>query len=440
MKSASTSEKLRAASGEGIRANILFGLAVSILLVGGVGAWAATTSLAGAVLASGDVVVESNSKKVQHQTGGIVGEILVKEGDRVSAGDLLVRLDETMTRANLQIIAQQYDRTVARQARLQAERLGLAEIKFPEDLAQRATDPDVEAVMAGERALFESRTKASTGLKSQLEARSGQLKKQIEGLTAQQKATDEAAALVERDYTSLQKLYEKKLVSLQRVSELQLELSRLHGESGRLVAAIAETEGKISETALQALQVDEDMRKDVNEELRELDGKEVELIERKVVAQDQLTRTEIRAPQSGFVQELAVHTVGGVIAPGETLMLIVPEQDRLVVDAMVAPASIDDIKPGQPVSIRFPAFDAATTPECKGTVQRVSADLIKDPQRQVSYFVARTTLDDQKACLKDARRLQPGMPAEVHIQTGERKVWSYVMKPLSDQMSRAFRE
>ena len=190
----SVSEK-RAGSGEGIRANILFGLAVSTLLVGGVGAWAATTSLAGAVIASGNVVVESNSKKVQHQTGGIVGEILVQEGDRVSAGDVIVRLDETMTRANLQIIAQQYDRTVARQARLQAERLGLAEIKFPDDLAQRATDPDVETVLAGEKALFESRTKASTGLKSQLEARSGQLKKQIEGLTAQQKATDEAAAL-----------------------------------------------------------------------------------------------------------------------------------------------------------------------------------------------------------------------------------------------------
>ena len=427
-------------SAEGIRANILFGLAVSVLLVGGIGAWAATTKLAGAVIASGTVVVESNAKKVQHQTGGIVGEILVREGDRVSAGDVIVRLDETMTRANLQIISQQYDRTVARQARLQAERLGLAEIKFPGELAQRAADPDVETVLAGEKALFESRAKALVGLKSQLEARSAQLKQQIEGLTAQRKAMDELATLVERDYNSLQTLYEKKLVSLERVSQLQLELSRLKGESGRLAAAIAETDGKISETKLQAIQVDEDMRKDVNEELRELDGKEVELVERKVVAKDQLTRTEIRAPLSGFVQELAVHTVGGVIAPGETLMLIVPEQDQLVIDAMVAPASIDDIKPGQPVSIRFPAFDVATTPECKGTVQRVSADLIKDPQRQVSYFVARSTLDDQKACLKDARRLQPGMPAEVHIQTGERNVWSYVLKPLTDQMHRAFRE
>jgi HlyD family secretion protein len=376
---------------------------------------------------------------VQHQTGGIVGEILVREGDRVAAGDVVIRLDETTTRANLQILAQQYDRTVARQARLQAERLGLTGIKFPDELVRRAADPDVETVLAGEKALFESRTKALAGQKSQLEARSGQLKRQI-GLTAQRKATEDSARLVDRDFTSLQKLYQKKLVSLERVSELQLELSRLRGETGRLSAAIAETEGKISETALQAIQVDEDMRKDVNEELRELDGKEVELIERKVVAQDQLTRTEIRAPQSGIVQELAIHTVGGVISPGETLMLIVPEEDRLVIDAMVAPASIDDVKPGQPVSIRFPAFDFATTPECKGTVQRVSADLIKDSQRQISYFLARMTLTDQDTCLRDTRRLQPGMPAEVHIQTGERNVLSYVMKPLSDQMSRAFRE
>ncbi|ESZ72274.1 hemolysin D [Mesorhizobium sp. L103C119B0] len=427
-------------SGEGIRANVLIGLAVSVVLVGGVGAWAATTSIAGAVIASGTVVVESSAKKVQHQTGGIVGAINVREGDRVAAGDVIVRLDETLTRANLQIIAQQYDRTIARQARLQAERLGLPSIEFPESLVKRMAEPDVELLVAGEKALFESRTNAGAGLKSQLEARSGQLARQIEGLAAQRKSMDDSATLVERDYNSLKGLYDKKLVSLERVSQLQLELSRLRGESGRLAAAIAETEGKISETRLQALQVDEDMRKDVNEELRELDGKEVELVERRAVAQDQLARTEIRAPQSGFVQELAVHTVGGVISPGETIMLIVPEQDRLVVDAMVAPASIDDIEPGQPVSIRFSAFDANTTPECKGTVQRLSADLIKDPQRQISYFVARTTLDDQKSCLRGSRRLQPGMPAEVHIQTGDRNVWSYVMKPLSDQVHRAFRE
>lgn len=427
-------------AGDGFMANILVGLTVTVVLVGGVGAWAATTSLAGAVIASGTVVVESSAKKVQHETGGIIGAINVSEGDHVGEGDVIVRLDETLPRANLQIIAQQYDRTIARQARLQAERLGLPAIDFPESLVKRMGEPEVELLIAGEKALFESRTKAVSGLKSQLEARSGQLASQIAGLSAQRKSVDESAELVERDHNSLKSLYARKLVSLERVSQLQLELSRLRGESGRLAAAIAETEGKISETGLQALQVEEEMRKEANEELRELDGKEVELIERKAVAQDQLTRTEMRAPQSGFVQELAVHTVGGVISPGETVMLIVPERDRLVVDAMVAPASIDDIEPGQPVLIRFSAFDANTTPECEGTVQRVSADLIKDPQRQISYFTARTTLDDQEACLSGSRRLQPGMPAEVHIKTGDRNVWSYVMKPLSDQIHRAFRE
>ena len=205
-------------------ANILLGLAVSIVLVGGIGAWAATTSLAGAVIASGTVVVESSAKKVQHQTGGIVGEILVKEGDRVSAGDVVVRLDETMTRANLKISP---SNTTARSRGRHGSRpsgSGLPEIRFSDDLAKRVGDTDVDALIAGEKALFESRTKASTGLKSQLEARTEQLARQIEGLTAQKKATDDAAALVERDFTSLEQLYQKKLVSLARVSELQLEL------------------------------------------------------------------------------------------------------------------------------------------------------------------------------------------------------------------------
>lgn len=434
----SVSEK-HLSSGESIRANILFGSTVSILLVG-IGAWAATTSLASAVIASGTVVVESSAKKVQHQSGGIVGAIFVHEGDRVSEGDVVVQLDDTMTRADLHVIEQQYDRTVARQARLQAELLGLPEIKFPDSLAKRR-DPDVDALIAGEKALFESRIKASTGLKSQLETRVEQLEQQIKGLAAQRKGTDKAATLVERDYLRLQTLYEKKrLVLAEQVSEPQRELAHLQGESGRLAAAIAETEGKINEMGLQALQVDEEMRKEVNEELRELNGKEVELVGRRIVAENQLRRTEIRAPRSGFVQELAVHTVGGVIAPGETIMRIVPEQDSLDVDVMVAPADIADVVPKRQVWIRFTSFDARTTPECKGTVQWVSGEPIKDEQRQMPYFLARVTLDDPKACLRDARRLQPGMPAEAYIQTGERTVWSYVMKPFFDQIQRAFKE
>jgi HlyD family secretion protein len=352
----------------------------------------------------------------------------------------VMRLDETIARASLQILAQQLDRTIARQARLESERLGLPAINIPAALEKRLSDPEVAELMEGERLLFESRTKALAGQKSQLEARAEQFRRQIEGLDAQRRAVDESATLVAKDFESMEALYAKKLVSLERVSDLQLDLSRLRGESGRLVAAIAEIDGRISETKLQIIQIGEDMRKDVNEDLRDMEGREVELAERKLVAQDQLARTTIRAPQAGIVQELAVHTVGGVIGPGETVMLIVPGTDGLVIDARISPISIDDVAPGQPVSIRFSAFDANTTPKCDGTVQRISADLLKDPQTQISYFVARIKLDDRKACLNETRRLVPGMPAEVYIQTGERNVWSYVMKPLTDQMARAFTE
>jgi HlyD family secretion protein len=430
------------ASGEsdGIGSNLLLGLAVSALLVVGVGVWAAKTALAGAVIAAGTVVVESNVKKVQHQEGGIVGEILVREGDRVRAGDVVLRLDGTMTRANLQIISKQLDRVLARQARLDAERLGLSEMKLPESLEQRTGEPETAVLAAAERALFDSRSKSLASQKAQLETRAGQFERQIEGLKAQHQSVENSLALVRHDLIAIEGLHEKKIVSMERLTNLRLEVSRLEGEGGRLVAAVAEIEGRISETRLQILTLEKEMRKEATTDLREAEGEEAELVERKIVAQDQLARVDVRAPQSGIVQELAVHTVGGVIGAGETVMLIVPAADGLVVDAQITPASIDDVEAGQPVSIRFSAFDANTTPECKGIVKRVSADLIKDVQAQLAYFIARVAIDDEKACLPEPRRLLPGMPAEVHIQTGERSVWSYLVKPLSDQFSRTFRE
>ncbi|PSH61764.1 HlyD family type I secretion periplasmic adaptor subunit [Phyllobacterium sophorae] len=425
---------------DGIGANLLFGLAVTMFLVGGVGFWAARATLAGAVIAGGTVVVESNVKKVQHQEGGIVGELLVREGDRVNAGDVLLRLDETMTRANLQIVSKQLDRTVVRQARLDAERRGLSDMKLPESLERRTSEPEIAVLAAGERTLFESRVRALAGAKAQLKTRAEQFEQQIEGLKAQQQSVAESLLLVSEDMVAIEGLHKKKIVSMERLTNLRLEVSRFGGEAGKLVASIAEIRGKISETELQILALEEEMRKEAATGLREAEGEEAELIERKIMAENQLARIDVRAPQSGIVQELAVHTVGGVIGAGETVMLIVPAADGLVVDARIAPASIDDVEPGQPVLIRFSAFDANTTPECKGTVNRVSADLIKDAQAQLAYFVARIAIDDEKACLLGAKRLVPGMPAEVHIQTGERSVWSYVMKPLSDQFSRAFRE
>nr|WP_246679844.1 HlyD family type I secretion periplasmic adaptor subunit [Mesorhizobium sp. B2-3-5] len=423
-----------------IRANLILGVAVTVLLIAGGGLWLGLTKIAGAVIAPATVVVESNIKKVQHLNGGTIGGIFAQDGDHVRAGDVVARLDDTLTRANLQIITEDLDRATVRLARLEAERQGLPDMQLPSSLQTRMSDPGLAALVSGERVLFESRAAALTGQKAQLQSRSKQLERQIDGLKAQQTAEDQSVTLLDADLVDVQALFSKKLVSKERLSNIRLDATRAHGESGRLAAAVAEAQARISETELQILQLDEQRRSEVTSELRETEAKQTELNERKVVAQDELTKTTIRASQSGTVQESTIHTIGGVIAPGEVLMMIVPDADNLVVDALIPPSRIDDIRPGQRVSIRFPAFDSGTTPACQGSVKRISADLIKDQQRQLSYFSARINVENKAACLTDAKVLKPGMPAEVHISTDERSVWSYLLKPLTDQMSRAFRQ
>lgn len=423
-----------------IRANLILGAVITALLIAGGGLWLGLTKIAGAVIAPATVVVESNTKKVQHLTGGTIGGIFAQDGDHVRAGDVVARLDDTLTRANLQIISEDLDRATVRLARLEAERQGLSEMQLPFSLQKRMGDPELAALVSGERALFDSRLTALTGQKAQLQSRSKQLERQIDGLKAQQAAEDQSVLLLDKDLADVEALFSKKLVSKERLSNIRLDATRAHGEAGRLAAAVAEAQARVSETELQILQLDEQKRNEVTSELRDTEAKQTELSERKVVAQDELTKTTIRAPQSGTVQESSIHTIGGVIAPGEVIMTIVPDADDLVVDALIPPSRIDDVRPGQQVSIRFPAFDAGTTPACQGLVKRISADLIKDQQRQLSYFSARISVENKTACLTDAKVLKPGMPAEVHISTDERSVWSYLLKPLTDQMSRAFRQ
>ncbi|MBZ9673809.1 HlyD family type I secretion periplasmic adaptor subunit [Mesorhizobium sp. B2-1-8] len=424
---------------DGVRANLMLGLATTFLVVLGCGLWVGLTKIAGAVIAPATVVVETNIKKVQHLTGGTIGAIFAQDGDHVQAGDVLVKLDDTLTRANLQIISEDLDRATIRLARLEAERQSLPEIQVPRAVQARMSNPELAALVSGERALFDSRAAALKGQKAQLQSRTRQLERQIDGLKSEQAAEDEAVALLDHDLTDVEALYSKKLVSKERLSKARLDSTRAHGESGRLAAAVAEAEARVSETALQILQLDEQKRADVTSELRQTEAKSTELKERKIVAQDELSKSTVRAPQSGTIQESSIHTVGGVVGPGEVLMMIVPDTDNLVVDALIPPSRVDDIRAGQPVSIRFPAFDAGTTPACQGWVQRISADLIKDQQRQLSYFSARIKVENKSDCLTEAKVLKPGMPAEVHISTDERTVWSYLLKPFADQMSRAFR-
>jgi HlyD family secretion protein len=424
---------------DSIRRYVIAGISVVVFLTGGVGVWAATTKISGALIAPGTVVVDSNVKKVQHPTGGVVGELNVHDGDRVKAGDILVRLDDTVTRANLGIVSKGLTELTARKARLEAERDSAQNITFPEELMRRHNDPQVAQVLTAERKLFELRRAARAGQKAQLRERIEQLGQEIIGLGAQQAAKEKEIKLIQTELSGVHILYQKNLVPLSRVTQLERESARLGGEKGQLIASIAQAKGKIAELRLKIIQVDADLSSDVAKETRDIDAKIGEFVERKVTAMDQLKRTDIRAPQDGTVFQSIVHTVGGVIPPGETIMLIVPDADKLSIEARVNPQDIDKVKVGQRSTLRFSAFDARTTPEFFGTVSRISADTTMDQRTGQSYYTTRITMAPDQVARLNGQKLVPGMPVEVFIQTKERTVISYLMKPLSDQIARAFR-
>jgi HlyD family secretion protein len=423
-----------------IRRHIIIGGAVVAFLGLGVGGWASTAEISGALIAQGSLVVDSNVKKVQHPTGGVVGEVRARDGDHVKAGDILVRLDETVTRANLAIITKGLTELYARKARLGAERDGADAVAVPKELADRADDPDVQEALASERKLFELRRDARLGQKNQLQERIKQLQEQITGLTAQQDAKSKEMTIINQELQGVRDLWAKNLIQINRLTSLEREEARLQGEHGQLIATAAEAKGKIVETELQILQVDQQFTSDVAKELRETDSKIGEYVERKVTAEDQLKRTDLRAPQDGVVFQSTANTVGGVITAGDPIMLIVPEADNLLVEAKVEPKDIDQVQFGQPVVLRFSAFNMRTTPEVNGTVVRVAADTSTDQRTGQSYYVVRISMTAEEIAKLGDVKLTPGMPVEAFIQTGERTMLSYLVKPLHDQLKRAFRE
>lgn len=423
-----------------VRRYLVAGVATCLLLVGGVGGLAAMTKMSGAVIASGRLVVDSNVKKVQHPTGGVVGEIRVREGDRVKAGDILVRLDETTTRASLAIVSKGLDQFYARLARLEAERDGKDKISFPDVLTTRRGEAVVAASMAGEQSLFDFRHQARSGQRSQLRERIAQLTEETAGLTEQRQAKRREIELIQVELEGVRDLWNRKLVSIDRMTELERDAVRLEGEHGQLTAGIAQVKGRAAEIELQIIQIDQDLRSEVATELRETQAKISEFVEREVAAKDQLKRIDLRSPQDGVVLQLAVHTVGGVITPGEQVMLIVPITDDLTVEAHVAPQDIDQVTVGQNAILRLSAFNQQTTPELTGTLSRISADLTTDERTGTSFYIARVRLPKAEVAKLRGLALAPGMPAEVFFPTGDRTMLSYLVKPLSDQIQKAFRE
>lgn len=425
---------------DGIGKYVAIGLAGAIVLVGGVGGWAATSTLAGAVIAPGAVVVDGHVKAVQHPTGGVVGELRVHEGDHVRAGDILIRLDDTITRASLGVVTSQLDELAMRMERLKAERDGSESVPVPASLAGRAATPAVSQIIAGERKLFESRRSGRLGQKAQLEERINQLSAEIEGLEGLLTAKSREFGFASKELRENRYLWERKLIPLAKFTALEREEARVGGERAQLVATIARTRAAVAETQLQIVGIEKDHTTEVMKDLRDAEAKVAELTERRAAAEDVLKRIDIRAPRSGTVHELAVHTVGGVIGPGDQIMQIVPDDEPLMVEARVAPRDIDQVHVGQTAFLRFTAFDQRTTPEFDGIVARVAADASQDQRTGESYYSVRVRLAHEDLQRQPAFKLVPGMSTEVYCRTIDRTPLSYLVKPLRDQVERAFRE
>lgn len=396
------------------------------LLVFVIGGWSVFTEIAGAVVGQGTLVVDGSVKKIQHPTGGVVGDLRVRDGDRVRAGDLLVRLDETQVKANLGVILKSLDELAAREARAEAELNGAGEVRFPEELLSRVADPRVAEVVAGERKLFESRREARNGQQKQLRA-------EISGLEVQREARVGQIGWIGKELEGVKELWQKNLIPYARLTSLEREAARLEGERGQLMASIAQAEAKI-------IQIDQDLRAEVGKDRAEIRAKVAELTEKRAAAEDQMKRIDIRSPQNGVVLQSAVHTVGGVIGAGEQIMLIVPNEDALVVETHVQPQDIDQIRIGQEAGLKFTSFSQRLTPELSGEVMVVSADVAQDQKTGANFYTVRLSVKETEVAKLGGARLVPGMPVETFIKTADRTPIAYLMKPLRDQMARAFRE
>lgn len=423
----------------GVGSRIVAGTALAFLLVAGCGGWAATATLSGAVIATGSVMVENNLKSIQHRDGGIVGEIAVGPGDFVEKGQIMFRLDDAQTRAELSIVSAQLQELQIRRARLRAERDGLAGFDPPAGL-DPADAPDVRAILAGEERLFEGNSRNRESQKEQLLLGIDQLGEEIRGLEAQRRSKSQELELVSAEHEKIRGLAEKRLIETSRVYTVSREMAVLLGEQGEIDAGIARARARISEIRIQILAIDEAARTEAQRELSEVEPKITELSERRTAIEDRLSRTDIRAPIAGTVNELAVHTIGGVITPAETLATLVPENARLKITARLAPTDIDQVHVGQAARLRFSTFNQRTTPELSGTISYVSPATATDETTGMPYYLAYIEVAEAELERLGDNQLLPGMPLEVFISTERRTALSYLAKPLTDQFTRAFKE
>ncbi|WP_055049380.1 HlyD family type I secretion periplasmic adaptor subunit [Devosia sp. A16] len=424
-----------------LRRHATAGLGAMALFIGLLGGWAGTTEIAGAVVAPGTIVPLEGSKRVQHPEGGVVSAILVKDGDAVEAGQLLVQLDSTAVSANLAVIVSQLSAAFALEARLTAESIGNDKLTLPTSLDDWPDRATLNGLLAGQERLRQSRAEAQAGMSTQLEEQIGQLGEQIAGLEAQQAAVERQIEILSNEVADAEALFRDGLIEASRLNSSRRELARLEGEAGNLTAEIAAARTAIAGSRARIAENAATFRAGVLEDLRNVGLEIAELLQQKIAAEDRLAKLEIRAPQAGIVHESIVRTVGGVVAAGETLMQVVPHTDRLALEARVSPLDIDKLSLGQAAAIRLTGLDARTTPELVAAVDSISPDLSRDPTTGVAYFSIRMRLGEAElARLPDGQHLSAGMPAEAFLRTTDRTVLSYLLGPLAAQLSHAFRE
>lgn len=412
-----------------------------LILVGGFGTWAVTTKISGAIIASGRIEVDQNRQIVQHPDGGVVEEILVQEGDLVEPGQILIRLDSKLLRSRLLIAEGQLYELMSRRGRLEAERDDTADPVFDDELLQAAAERmDVADLVAGQRRLFLARGESTARETEQLEKRRGQIRNQIQGIGAQKKSTARQIQLIQKELISQQTLLDRGLAQASTVLALQRAAANLDGTLGELIASEAQAEGRITEIDIEILKLDTRRREEAITRLRDLQYRELELAEQRRALIEQLARLDISAPVSGIIYGMQVHTIRSVIRPADPVLYLVPQDRPLVIAARVETIHIDKIFVGQSVTLRFSALDQRLTPELFGTVTLISADAFEDANGQISFYRAEIALNDgEMDKLPEDTALIPGMPVETFIRTDDRSPMSFLIKPLADYFTKAFR-
>jgi HlyD family secretion protein len=420
---------------------MLIGYAALALLVLGLGGWGVMARISGAVIAMGTVEVEGNRQVVQHPVGGVITEILARDGDVVAAGDVLLRLEGEDIRAEHKIVEGQLFELVARQDRLEAQRDVKDTITFNAELMERRAEiPALDDLMAAQEQQFLARRDALLKEQSQLDERAGQIGNQIEGLEFQLAAVKEQVDLVGQELVAQESLMKQGLTQLTRVLALRRELAQLKGSQGATEASVAENRARIVEIDLEKLKLETQQREEAIAELREIEYTEIELRARRHALGVQIARLDVRAPVGGVVYGSTADTLRGVVQAAAPILYIVPQDVNLIARAQVDAAKIDQVHVGQDATLHFSAFDQRTTPVVQGKVTKVSADIFTDERTGQRYYRADVALDETILAELDGKRLVPGMPVETFIATGERSALGYFVKPMSDYFNRAFRE